>query len=82
MKDLALHLVQPMVANPDDVSVRVVEGDATVVLELDVHEDDRGTVIGESGRTLRAMRNILSAAAGKQKATLDLIESKADESEE
>jgi len=74
MKDLVQHLVQPIVAHPDDVNVHVVDGEATVILEMTVHADDRERVEGENGRTLRAIRNVISAAAGRRKATLDLVD--------
>jgi predicted RNA-binding protein YlqC (UPF0109 family) len=44
---------------------------------MSVHPDDREKVQGENGRTLRAIRNILSAAAGRRKATLDLVDENA-----
>lgn len=74
MQDLVLHLVKPIVAHPDDVKVNVVEGEASVTLELTVNPADNDAVIGENGRTIRSIRNILSAAAGRRKATLDLID--------
>ncbi len=74
MQDLVFHLVKPIVSNPDEVKVNMVEGEATVMLELSVHADDVSAVQGENGRTLRSIRNILSAAAGRRKATLDLVQ--------
>jgi predicted RNA-binding protein YlqC (UPF0109 family) len=74
MQDIVFHLVKPIVKHPDAVKVQVVEGEATVMLEMSVHAEDRETVEGENGRTLRSIRNILSAAAGRKKATLDLVE--------
>lgn len=41
------------------------EGDA-VVLELSVAEDDRGKVIGRSGRTAKALRAIMKANGTKE----------------
>ena len=74
MVDLVKHLVSPIVQHPDDVVVSVVEdGEAAMILELAVHEDDYDRVDGERGRTLRAVRTVLSAAAGRKKATLDLV---------
>mgnify|MGYP000718261658 CR=1 FL=1 len=40
MEDLVRHLVEPIVAHPDDVQIQVVEGDAVVLLEMIVHDDD------------------------------------------
>lgn len=82
MEDLVHHLVDPIVANPDDVSVQTVEGKSVVMLELVVNEDDRARVEGEDGRTLRAIRTVLSAAAGKKKASLDLVDEHGALSEE
>lgn len=74
MEALVRHLVEPIVAHPDAVSIQTVEGEAVVLLELVVHPDDRERVDGDKGRTLRAIRNVLSAAAGSRKATVDLVE--------
>jgi len=85
MQELLLHVVRPMVNHPDDVSVNVIDGEAATVLELSVHVDDVERVRGREGRTLRSVRNIISAAAGKKKASVDLVTeaaSDADGSEE
>jgi predicted RNA-binding protein YlqC (UPF0109 family) len=74
MEALVRHLVEPIVTHPGSVSLQAVEGEAVVMLELVVHPEDRARVEGDKGRTLRAIRNILSAAAGSRKATLDLVE--------
>ena len=82
MRDLVHHLVKPIVVHPDDVHVQVVEGEAAVMLEMSVHPDDMERVEGEGGRTLRSIRNVLSAAAGRRKATLDLVDKQAMASSE
>jgi len=74
MEALVRHLVEPIVAHPDDVSVREVDGDAVTLFELVVHPADRELLEGDRGKTLRSLRNILSAAAGRRKASLDLVE--------
>jgi predicted RNA-binding protein YlqC (UPF0109 family) len=79
---LVRHLVDSIVSHPNDVSVQVVEGESVVVLELVVHPDDRAVVEGDRGRTLRALRNLLSAASGSSKATLDLVAEHGAASEE
>ncbi len=65
-----------LVDSPEEVLV-VASGDSEYVkLELEVAEDDLGRVIGRSGRTARALRTILSAAAEKngQRCSLDIVE--------
>lgn len=82
MEPLVRHLVEPIVAHPEAVSLRSIEADAALIMELVVHPDDRERVEGEKGRTLRSIRNILSAAAGRRKATLDLVEEFSADDEE
>ena len=77
MEGLIRHLVTPFVAHPDDVKVKVVEGDAAIILEMSVHDADRHLLTDEDGRTLRHVRTVLNAAAGSRKATLDLLDENA-----
>lgn len=76
MKELIEYLAKALVDNPDEVQVSEVTGDQTSVLELKVAKDDLGKVIGKQGRSARAMRTILSAAATKMKkrTVLEIIE--------
>ncbi len=76
MKELVRFIAQALVDKPDEVEVREVEGEKTTVLELRVAETDLGKVIGRQGRTARAMRTIVNAAAAKLKkrAVLEILE--------
>jgi predicted RNA-binding protein YlqC (UPF0109 family) len=76
MKELVRSIAQALVDRPDEVEVRVVEGEKTTVLELKVAEADLGKVIGRQGRTARAIRTIVNAAATKLKkrAVLEILE--------
>lgn len=82
MLELAEHLIRPIVRHPEDVSIQVVDGESVVVLEVVVHDEDRAIFDDDGGRTLRSIRNILSAAAGRRKATLDLVDAHAPEGSE
>ena len=57
------YLAKQLVDNPDDVEVVVDEGGRTTVLELHVNDDDLGKVIGKRGRTAKALRTLVKAAA-------------------
>ena len=73
---LATELAKALVESPDEVSV-AASGDGDFVrIELEVAEEDLGRVIGRSGRTARALRTILSAAAAQngQRCSLDIVE--------
>jgi len=76
MKELVRFIAQALVDKPDEVEVREVEGEKTTVLELRVAETDLGKVIGRQGRTARAMRTIVNAAATKLKkrAVFEILE--------
>lgn len=76
MKELISFIATFLVDQPDAVEVNEVEKDDTLVLELRVAKEDLGKVIGKQGRTARAIRALLTAAAGKQnkKARLEILE--------
>ena len=56
-------VAKQLVDNPDDVEVVVKDSDRNTVLELYVHDDDLGKVIGKRGRTAKALRTLVKAAA-------------------
>ncbi len=64
MLDEALdHLVRGIVAHPDEVHVRDHTQRRGRVLEVRVHPDDLGKVIGRAGRTAKALRTVVGALA-------------------
>lgn len=76
MQELITFIAKSLVDNPDDVKVTLTEEDDTVLVDLAVSKDDLGKVIGKQGRTARAMRSLLAAAAGKEdkKSRLNILE--------
>lgn len=76
MKELITDIAKALVDHPEQVQVNDVEGEKTTVIELRVAPDDLGKVIGRQGRTARAMRIILNAAATKlrKRAVLEILE--------
>jgi predicted RNA-binding protein YlqC (UPF0109 family) len=67
------HIAKSLVDAPEQVFVEQLDGD---VIELEVAESDMGKVIGRQGRTVRAMRAVLSAAGVRthQRYTLEVVE--------
>ncbi|MEO7803937.1 MAG: KH domain-containing protein [Actinomycetota bacterium] len=59
-------IVASIVDNPDDVRIEEAMSGRTVIYDLIVHPDDIGKVIGRSGRTARAIRNVVKAAASRE----------------
>lgn len=76
MKELVEHIAKALVDKPEEVSVKAVEGEQAVVLELRVAPGDLGKVIGRQGRTARSLRTILNAAGMKlhKRFTLEILE--------
>jgi predicted RNA-binding protein YlqC (UPF0109 family) len=76
MKDLLEEIARALVDHPEDVRVTEVEGEQTTVLELRVHNEDLGKVIGRQGRTARAIRTLLVAAGMKvqKRFVLEILE--------
>ena len=76
MKELIHYIAAALVDNPDLIQIKETEQDDTIIIELTVAKDDLGKVIGKQGRTARAMRSLLSAAAGKvnKRSRLEIME--------
>ena len=76
MKDLVESIAKALVDHPEQVQVNAVEGEQVTVLELRVHPEDLGKVIGRQGRTAKSIRTLLGAAGMKLKKrfTLEILE--------
>jgi predicted RNA-binding protein YlqC (UPF0109 family) len=76
MKELVEAIAKALVDHPEQVQVRAVDGEQVTVLELRVHPEDLGKVIGRQGRTAKSMRTILGAAGMKirKRLTLEILE--------
>ena len=68
------HLVKGIVDHPDDVQVGTRAQRRGSVLEVRVHPDDLGKVIGRNGRTATAFRTVVSALAGRGGARVDFVD--------
>ena len=70
-------IVRNLVDKPDEVDVKVVESDETILYELRVGDGDFGKVIGKRGRNISAIRTILfaiNAKEGGKRAMLEIID--------
>ncbi|MBD5788201.1 RNA-binding protein [Cellulosimicrobium terreum] len=68
------HLVRGIVDHPDDVRVSsrtLRRGD---LLEVRVHPEDLGRVIGRGGRTARALRTVVGALATDGPVRVDVVD--------
>jgi len=64
LKEFTEYLVKSIAKVPDMVSVQQFGGEEdSTILEIIVHEDDMGTIIGKGGKMASALRVLISAAA-------------------
>jgi uncharacterized protein len=59
------HLVRGIVDHPDDVRVDMIDNRRGQRLEIRVHPEDLGRVIGRNGRTAKALRQVMNGVGGK-----------------
>jgi predicted RNA-binding protein YlqC (UPF0109 family) len=74
--ELVENLARLLVESPDAVSVKEVEEDGALVIQLRVATEDLGRVIGRGGRIARALRTLVRAggAHGDRRVLLEIIE--------
>ena len=68
------HLVKGIVEHPDDVQIDSRGMRRGRVLEVRVHPDDLGKVIGRGGRTAKALRTVVGSLAGGSYVRVDLLD--------
>ncbi|MQA87074.1 MAG: RNA-binding protein [Streptosporangiales bacterium] len=68
------HLVKGIVEHPDEVRITTRRIRNGRVLQVRVHADDLGKVIGRGGRTARAIRTVIGALAGGRHVRVDLLD--------
>ncbi len=68
------HLVRGLVSNPDEVRVRDSDRRSPRTLEVRVHPEDIGKVIGRQGRTAGALRTVVAALAGRETVRVDFVD--------
>ena len=74
LADALEHLVAGIVSNPDDVTVKDKDLRRGRLLEVRVHPEDVGKVIGRQGRTASALRTVVQALAGRESVRIDFID--------
>ncbi|MBB5789947.1 MULTISPECIES: RNA-binding protein [Jiangella] len=68
------HLVAGVVDHPDDVSVRTRQLRRGRLLEVRVHPDDLGKVIGRGGRTATSFRTVVAALSNDGGVRIDFVD--------
>jgi predicted RNA-binding protein YlqC (UPF0109 family) len=66
LKELVEIIAKSLVDFPNEVQVKEVEDERSIVLELKVAPGDMGKVIGKQGRIAKAIRTVVKAAATRE----------------
>jgi predicted RNA-binding protein YlqC (UPF0109 family) len=66
LEELLEAIAKTLVDHPEGVQVQAVQGQSVIILELRVHPEDVGFVIGRHGRIAEGIRTILGAAGMKR----------------
>ena len=74
LRDALEHLVKGIVDRPDDVRVGARDTQRGEVLEVRVHPEDLGRVIGRGGRTAGALRTVVGALPGGRRVRVDVVD--------
>jgi len=76
LKEMVEYIVKKLVDKPESVVVSEVCGEQATIIELRVAQEDLGKVIGKEGKTARAIRTLVHAAASKERkrAVLEILE--------
>lgn len=71
-KEFVENVVKAIVDNPDDVKTKRSVDEMGVLIELTVHPDDMGKIIGKEGRTAKSIRTLLRVLGAKNNARVNL----------
>jgi len=75
MKELVEHIARSLVDHPNEVKVDVFNEGGQTIIELHVHEEDMGRVIGKDGKVANALRTLLRMMAARegQRVQLEIV---------
>ena len=60
------YVVKALVDYPDEVSVDTVENGEGASIQIRCRKEDIGKIVGKRGKTIMAIRSLVSGAAGRQ----------------
>ena len=61
------YVVKALVDYPDEVNVTTVENGDGTSIQIRCRKEDIGKIVGKRGKTIMAIRSLVSGAAGRQR---------------
>jgi len=70
------YVVRSLVDAPDDVRVSSEENSEGCVIRINCRKDDIGKIVGKRGKTIMAIRSLVSGAAGRmrQRVSVEVVD--------
>ena len=72
LEDFVLYVSKKLVDYPDEVKVRTASAETGSVIQITCRPGDRGKIIGKNGKTIMALRALVSGAAGRTKGRVNV----------
>lgn len=72
IKEFLESLLKAIVSKPDEVKVTKKVDEMGVLFSVELGEGDGGAVIGKKGRTIQAIRTIMSVVGAKNRAKINI----------
>lgn len=72
LEALLKFVLAEIVESGEEISIRTIEKDDTVVLKVKVADGELGKVIGKNGLTANAIRGVMQAAGVKDKLNVNV----------
>ena len=70
------YVVRALVDQPDAVKIQIEKLENSTVIKINCAKEDMGKVIGKNGKTIMAIRSLVSGAGGRlgQKFSVEVVE--------
>ena len=72
LEEFVLYVSKKLVDYPDEVKVRTASAENGSVIQITCRPGDRGKIIGKNGKTIMALRALVSGAAGRTKGRVNV----------
>ncbi|GIX43387.1 MAG: UPF0109 protein [Leptospiraceae bacterium] len=61
------YIIKNLVNHPEEVKINRIDGTKETIVEIRVHQEDIGKVIGKNGSVVRALRTIVNAVGNRER---------------
>lgn len=78
MKELLSFIIKSIVKTPEKVSISEEEAEGLVKFTISLPKEDIGMVIGRQGKTIKAIKTLLSIQAKGRPFSIEIVEQEVD----